>query len=95
MLFVFNDEVRVWNVNQDIAGLKFYRSDLFLKANNNNVSLFIFHSQVDQIFDSIENEVRTDIQKNYGNENDMTQLWNTTMEQVLNLFLLSGIYLLW
>ncbi|XP_005809121.1 tetraspanin-1-like [Xiphophorus maculatus] len=45
------------------------------------VVLFVFNDEVDQIFDSIENEVRTDIQKNYGNENDMTQVWNTTMEQ--------------
>ncbi|PWA32656.1 hypothetical protein CCH79_00012443, partial [Gambusia affinis] len=45
------------------------------------VVLFVFNNEVDQIFDTIEDEVRANIQKDYGNENEMTKVWNTTMEQ--------------
>ncbi|KAM4750902.1 tetraspanin-1-like [Anableps anableps] len=45
------------------------------------VVLFVFKDTVDELFNSIEDKVRKDIQSNYGKDDDMTSLWNATMEQ--------------
>ncbi|KAM4750901.1 tetraspanin-1-like [Anableps anableps] len=45
------------------------------------VVLLVFRDVVDELFNSIEDKVRKDIQSNYGKDGDMTSLWNATMEQ--------------
>lgn len=51
--------------------------------------LFASHSQVDELFEELEDDVKTAIQSKYGNPNDMTTLWDTAMKEVLNLFLVN------
>ncbi|XP_047222312.1 tetraspanin 34 [Girardinichthys multiradiatus] len=45
------------------------------------VVLFVFDDVAEDIFDNLEDEVRKTIQKNYGEDEKMTSLWNATMEQ--------------
>ncbi|XP_074520037.1 tetraspanin 34a [Halichoeres trimaculatus] len=45
------------------------------------VLLFVFDDVAKPLLESLENEVRKDIQQNYGDNEGVTSLWNTTMEQ--------------
>uniref|UniRef100_A0A3Q2UA22 Tetraspanin n=1 Tax=Fundulus heteroclitus TaxID=8078 RepID=A0A3Q2UA22_FUNHE len=45
------------------------------------VVLLVFQDLAGQIFDSVENEMRDVIQKDYGKEEQMTSVWNATMEE--------------
>lgn len=43
-------------------------------------------SQAEQLLAGLETEVRESIQKNYGESESLTSLWNATMEEVLYFF---------
>ncbi|KAF3687548.1 Tetraspanin-1 [Channa argus] len=45
------------------------------------VVLLVFQGLADQLLASLENEVRASIQKDYGQSESLTSLWNATMEE--------------
>ncbi|CAJ1053548.1 tetraspanin-1-like isoform X2 [Xyrichtys novacula] len=45
------------------------------------VILFVFQDVAKELLDNLETEVRESIQKNYGELESLTSLWNTTMEE--------------
>lgn len=45
------------------------------------VVLFVFDDVAKPLFESLEKEIRKDIQENYGDNEAVTSLWNSTMEQ--------------
>ncbi|XP_014836940.1 PREDICTED: tetraspanin-1-like [Poecilia mexicana] len=54
---------------------------IFIVEVAGGIVLFVFTDEVDQIFNNLENDVRTEIQTNYGNDTEKTELWDTAMEQ--------------
>lgn len=54
-----------------------------------NVISEVFHAsfQANQLLSDVENKVIASIQKQYGADEQMTSLWNATMEEVLSLFM--------
>ncbi|XP_015224490.1 PREDICTED: tetraspanin-1-like, partial [Cyprinodon variegatus] len=45
------------------------------------IVLFVFTDVVDELFEELEDDVKTAIQSKYGNPNDMTTLWDTAMKE--------------
>ncbi|XP_026215963.1 tetraspanin-1-like [Anabas testudineus] len=45
------------------------------------VVLLVFQGLADKLLQDLEEEVRASIQKNYGNSESVTSLWNATMEE--------------
>ncbi|KAM6940077.1 tetraspanin 34a [Xenentodon cancila] len=45
------------------------------------IVLLVFQGLADQLLKGVETQVRASIQKNYGNDNSLTSLWNATMEE--------------
>lgn len=45
------------------------------------IMLFVFEDLAAKLIGGLEGEVRKDIQENYGRDEDVTKIWNTTMEQ--------------
>ncbi|XP_008413811.1 tetraspanin-1-like [Poecilia reticulata] len=54
---------------------------IFIVEVAGGVVLFVFNDEVDEIFNNLENDVRTDIQAHYGQDTEITEIWDSTMEQ--------------
>ncbi|XP_015247406.1 PREDICTED: tetraspanin-1-like [Cyprinodon variegatus] len=54
---------------------------IFLVEVAGAILLFAFTDVVDEMFEELEGDVKDAIQRKYGEDNDMTTLWNTTMEE--------------
>lgn len=61
-------------------------SDLETKKYD-NVLLSVCVSQAGELLQELEKDVQKSIKTNYGNDNKLTSVWNSTMEEVLYPFI--------
>uniref|UniRef100_A0A3Q2E5X2 Tetraspanin 34a n=1 Tax=Cyprinodon variegatus TaxID=28743 RepID=A0A3Q2E5X2_CYPVA len=79
MMFIFNGAIFVKLLKSKPGPFWVLRfTDLIKKVISlHDGLLFASHSQVDELFEELEDDVKTAIQSKYGNPNDMTTLWDT------------------